>query len=265
MALPMPPPDASPLTRAQSVFAAHLRDPERNPAPSDVPDRRMAAYRELVHANVASLLATNFPVLRSLHSDEDWNARMRDFLARHSAKTPLFTRIALELIDYLAGERLRLPGEPPFLLELARYEWLETELAIAEDVADVDAVDPAADLVEDLPIVSPLVRWLRAQWPVHRIAADWQPSARPERESCLVVLRDADFQIRFLELTPLTLRLLERLAESPDCTGREGLEGLAGELGERDPARFVEAGRGALEALRERGVLLGARRRSRSD
>lgn len=261
MRSPMLPPEASSLARAQHAFAAHLRDPERHAAPADVPDRRMQAYRELVHGNVESLVATNFPVLRSIHSDADWHARIRDFLAHHVAKTPLFTRLGLEWLDYLSGERARFANEPPYLLELARHEWLETELAICEEEALTIPVDPTADLVEDVPVLSPLVRWLRAEWPVHRISASWQPRERPERETCLVLCRDAEFEIRFMELTPQTLRLIELLAESPDATGRTLLERLARELGVADRSRFVETGRAALEALQQRAVLLGARRR----
>lgn len=273
MDAPMPPPDEAAfasLARVQRAFAAHLRDPDAVPAPSDVAPRRMQVYRELVHANVESLLATSFPVLRSRLADESWHALVRDFLARHVAKTPLFTRLALEFIAFLEGDRLRPAAEPPFAVELARWEWLETELLRSDEEPDGRGVDRDGDLLEGVPVVSPLARWLRAAWPVHRLRADDAAPARPEapplerpaRETCLALCRGEDDAVRFMELTPLTLTLLERLAASPTRSGRDQLERLARELGRPDRERFVAQGLGVLEALRARGVLLGTRRAS---
>ncbi|MEZ4332200.1 MAG: putative DNA-binding domain-containing protein [Myxococcota bacterium] len=260
MGAPTSRPEDSPLAGVQRAFAAHLRDPASHPAPPDVDPRRMQVYRELVYANVESLLGTGFPVLRSLLADPVWHALVRDFLAHHRATTPLFPRLARELIAYLEGERRRPASEPPFLLELARYEWLETELLLSEAAPDDDDVDPHGDLLEGLPVVSPLARWLRAAWPVHRLRASEPPPTRPDRETCLALCRGGDERVRFMELTPITLTLLERLASDPTRSGRDQLERLAREVGRRKPAAFVEQGSRVLEALRDRGVLIGARR-----
>ena len=252
-------PEDSPLARVQRAFAAHLRDPAAHPAPRDVAPRRMQVYRELVYANVESLLAAGFPVLRSLLADAVWHALVRDFLARHRATTPLFPRLARELIAHLEGERLRHAAEPPFLVELARYEWLETELLLSEAEPDDDEVDPRGDLLAGVPVPSPLARWLRAAWPVHRLRASEPLPTRPGGETCLALCRGRDERVRFMELTPITLTLLERIAADPTRSGRDQLERLARELGRRDRAAFVVQGRSVLEALRDRGVLTGTR------
>lgn len=259
----MPPPEEAALARVarvQRAFAAHLRDPDGAPAPADVAPRCMRVYRELVYANVESLLATSFPVLSSLLADDAWPALVRDFLARHVAKTPLFPRLPLEFIAYLEGERARPDSEPLFLLELARYEWLETELLLSDDEPDWQRVDPDGDLLEGVPVASPLARWLRTDWPVHRLRTDAQPPARAQRAIGLALCRGADDAVRFMELAPITLALLERIAAAPARSGRDQLERLARELGRGDRDHFVARGGLALEALRERGVLLGTRR-----
>ncbi|HPG27360.1 MAG TPA: putative DNA-binding domain-containing protein [Myxococcota bacterium] len=253
-------PEDSSLARVQRAFAAHLRDPATCPPPADVAPRRMRVYRELVYANVESLLASNFPVLRSVLGDASWHAMVRDFLVRHAAKTPLFPRLALELLAYLDGERARLPEEPPYLRELARYEWLETELRLAEVEPDPTGVALDGDLLAGVPVLSPVVRWLRAEWPVHRVGAAFRPTTPPDQPSCLVVGRDPDLEVRFMEVTATTLRLLEGIAAAPEATGRAHLEQLARESGrDGDLPHFLEAGRRVLEELRARGVLLGAR------
>ena len=66
--------------RLQYRFTAHLRDPKSNPVPAGIEDRRMAIYRDLVFSNVEMFLSANFPVIRNLYSDADWNVMTRDFL-----------------------------------------------------------------------------------------------------------------------------------------------------------------------------------------
>ena len=58
--------------RHQYAFAAHIRDPEHNPAPTGIEDRRMAIYRSLFFNNVSQLLAKTFPVLHQILGAEAW-------------------------------------------------------------------------------------------------------------------------------------------------------------------------------------------------
>ena len=76
--------------KKQYAFAAHIRDPEHNPGPDDVEDRRMAIYRELFFNNLHSLLSQTFPVLKKLHDAEKWRALVRQFMISHQAQTPYF-------------------------------------------------------------------------------------------------------------------------------------------------------------------------------
>ncbi len=252
-------PEDSPLARAQRAFAAHLRDPEACPPPADVEDRRMQVYRELVYANVESLLASNFPVLRGVLRDGDWHAMIRDFLAHHDARTPLFTQLATELLAHLDEDPAPLSEDVPFLRDLAEWEWIETDLLLGED-SETDAdVDPHGDLLGGVPVLSPLVRWLRSDWPVHRIDADWRDRPPAQGVNCLVAQRGADDDVRFMEVTPVTLRLIELVSASPSERGRTHLSRLAEECGVTDANAFVEGGRHALEDLRRRGVIRGSR------
>ena len=119
---------AEPDFRAvQYQFAAHLRDPRSNPPPSDLERRRTDLYCALAFTNVRNFVSDNFPVLRRLYDDAAWEALVRDYFARHRNRTPLFSRLATEFIDYLVNER-DAPQDPPFLSELAHYEWMESAL-----------------------------------------------------------------------------------------------------------------------------------------
>ena len=257
---------AGPLLRLQRAFAAHIRDPGRNPAPDDVEDRRMAIYRRLFFNNISSLLEKNFPVLRSLYDDAAWSRLMREFYAEHRAQTPLFPEIAKEFLRYLQDLRGIRAGDPPFLLELAHYEWVELALTLDErEPADPNtdpSTDPHADTHGDLlqgrPVLSPLTWALSYRYPVHRIRKDFQPTEPPGQATHLLVWRDRKYRVRFMQLNEVTRLLLERLREQPNRSGRELLEEVAATIGHSDPDTVVAAGMRVLAELRERDVLLGA-------
>jgi hypothetical protein len=50
------------------------------------------------------------------------------------------------------------------------------------------------------------------------------------------------------------------LGESPELSGRDQLQALAGEAGSSDVAGFVEQGSALLEQMRGSGVVIGVRR-----
>ena len=107
----------------QAEFAAYIRDAANNPPPADVDPQRMAMYHELFFNNIDSFLSSNFPVLRKILNDQEWLALAQDFFAVHRCRTPHFSEIAEEFLDYLQNRENT--GDYPFLLELAHYEWVE--------------------------------------------------------------------------------------------------------------------------------------------
>jgi hypothetical protein len=110
----------------------------------------MAIYRELVFNNLESLLGGNFPVVREVLGDEHWALLVRGFFVHHRCTTPLFHELGQEFLTYLQ-RRGEAAGDPPFLLELAHYEWVELALDIAEDGMDLAEVDPNGDLLAVSP------------------------------------------------------------------------------------------------------------------
>lgn len=251
-------PETSSTRAMQSVFAAHLRDPAQAPPPPGIEPRRIAVYTELFFNNVESLLAANFPVIRTLYADDAWRALVRAFYREHRCHTPLFTEIAREFIRWLEERAETEAIDPAFLIELAHYEW--SELALALDEAEVTAVphDPAGDVVEGVPIVSPLARVLAYRFPVHRISADFRPTEPPAQPTLILLARDRSDEIRFLEIDPLTALLFERLGSNETRSGRACVDALLVELGREDDAARA-SGLAILRRLRDRSALLGTR------
>lgn len=248
----------SKLREQQLELTRHLRDPQHAPGPVGIEDRRLAIYRDLLFNNIENLLAGNFPVIRKLLGETRWKAMVRDFYRDHRAQTPLFPEIAREWLRYLES----LPAlDPPFLLELAHYEWVELALQISEARIGYVAYDPDGDLLEGAPLViSPLAWPLAYTWPVHRLGPDFQPTEPPPAPTFLLLRREADGNVQFSVLSPLAFRLLARLDEQPQLSGREQLLALAQEAGVAADAGFLEQGRSLLEQMRGNGTVLGTRR-----
>lgn len=256
---------AAVLAAQQDAFAAHIRDPERVPPPSGIEDRRLKIYRELFFNNVENLLAGNFPVLRRLHGDDDWATLIRAFYRDHDCQTPLFTELAREFLRYLdtraSADKSSDAGhdDPPWLRELAHYEWVELALQISEARNDETAHDPDGDLLAGRPLVSPLAWPLAYAWPVHRIGPDYRPDTPPATPTLIMLRREADGSVSFHALTPLSFRLLQRLDAEPDMNGREHMLSLSTEAGAPDFDAFLRDGTAMLARMRAEGTILGTR------
>ncbi len=253
-------PDSAGDFRAlQYEFTAHIRDPSRNPAPAGIEDRRLAIYRELLYNNVEGFMATSFPVLRSILPDSRWHAMIRAYFADHRARTPYFPKLAREFLHYLADKDAD-ADEPPFLRELAHYEWLEIETMMDKREIDDEPVDATIGCLDGMPVLNPIARVQSYAYPVHRIGPDFQPQEPPAQPTYLVVYRDRNDDVRFMELNPMTARLIELIANAALESGRAMLAQIAAELNHPDPAVVMAGGDQILQELHTRGVLIGARR-----
>ena len=83
---------------AQLAFAAHIRNPEVNPAPADIEPRRMKIYLELFYNNIENFLARGFPIARKCW---EMTAGMRwsEICAPHPSESPYFLEISPGVSD----------------------------------------------------------------------------------------------------------------------------------------------------------------------
>lgn len=252
--------DLPDFQRRQYAFAAHIRDPHHAPRPADVPAPRMAIYGELIYNNIDSFLTDMLPVLHGLLDAAHWQALVRDFLVTHRARSPYFLDIPREFLSYLDSERVEHPDDPPFLRELAHYEWVELALSVDDRNVDPRHIDPDGDLLDGHPVLSPLAWPLQYAFPVQRIRADNQPAEPPGTPTFLLVHRDAEDAVRFLELNAVSARLIGLLAEHADdagYSGRQALDDIARELQHPQPEQVVAHGLDLLRDWRTRGIILG--------
>ena len=247
------------FTRRQYEFAAHIRDPEHKPAPGEIEDRRMAIYRELFYNNVEGFLSSTFPVLRKLHEDKPWHAMAHDFFAHHQSQTPLFLEIPREFLGWLEHERTAQTDDLPFLYELAHYEWAELALSISEESLDQAGVDPEGDFLTGIPVLSPLAWHMSYRYPVHRIGPDFLPDEPGEAATNIVVYRNREDEVGFLEINLVTKRLLELVSENDSENGEQLLHRIAVEMSHPQPDVVVNGGTDILNNLLKKNILLGTK------
>lgn len=216
----------SSLRYSQLQMARYLRNPDNEPAP-DVEPRRLKIYQDLIYNNIEGFISGGFPVLRSLYTDDDWHALVRTFIDGHRCHTPYFLEISQEFLKFLMQDFSPRDCDPPFIAELAHYEWVE----LALDVSEQELAGPCTtDPLTGIPSLSELAWVLSYQYPVHKIGPNFRPEQADE-PTFLVVYRNRDDRVKFIELNAATARLLELVRENSHASGAQLLAELADELG----------------------------------
>jgi len=239
------------LHEQQNSMGRYLRDPDHCAPPAEMDPARAQVYRDLVFANLSLLISGTFAVLVNILGDKQWRALVRVFLRDYRAHTPKFGEIAEEFVEFLASapQALAEGHWPPFMVELAHYEWVE--MALQQSEAEPLPSGDAEQLLS-LPLhVSPLAWPLAYAWPVHLLGPDYQPDTAPAQPTLLLVRRAEDWQVKFSQLSPLAWRLLQRIEEFPELDGRAQLQGL----GASGSPTFFANGLALIQQLHGEGVV----------
>ncbi|MDD5388024.1 MAG: putative DNA-binding domain-containing protein [Gallionellaceae bacterium] len=248
----------------QAAFAARIRDPKLAPRPAGASAKRMRVYEELLFNNLEGFLLACYPVTRNIFGARVWKQTARRFFSEHRCHSPLFRDIPKAFLDWMEERGTALFPALPFLAEFMHYEWLELAVSVSPDDPDPAAVEPSGDLLQGRPALNPSAHLACYHYPVHRIGPRYQPGAPDPQAHCYLLFRDETDTVRFIQLNPLSARLLELLREQRP-SGREALARLAKLAGPTDPAqheRFIQAGGDLLRDLRGQGALLGTWRTS---
>ena len=220
------------------------------PCGNAIEARRVRVYRELFFNNFSQFFASGYPVCRALLDDAAWQRLIGDFLRCHGAHTPLFHLLGRELLDFLRSDAFEADAFPPWLADLADWEWREVEVSI------VDAPAPpawTATLTPDAALaLSPLARVCHYAWPVHALSPQ-SPQVKPE-PTWLLIWRDRDDAVHFARVAPLMGALLTALdGETPLA---DWLAQMAESCGMAADALFEMAAPFLVDLLR-RGALQG--------
>lgn len=232
----------------QHAFTAHIRDPKNNPKPARVDEERMAVYREGVYNNIFESASVCFPVCQETIGADDWDATVRRFVATHHASSPIFREIPHEFITFLETDA----ETPAYIKQLAHYEWVE--LAVGGMQTEVPALSDEADLLNETPVLAPAHMLLAYDYPVQKISAQFIPEQ--EEATHLLVFRNTEFEVNFVELNPMVYVLLESIKQG--VSGKQALTELAEQIQHPEPDVIIEFGHGVLKDLMMQGAVLGS-------
>lgn len=220
--------------------------------------KRLGLYRKLVRHNITSVIETMLERTQARIDRRvpgELERSIGAFLEEVGPKTPHLRDVPSEFLAF-AAPRWRLDERlPRWIADYAELELAEFTIGVAPRPLPPP---PLADVAPDRPLVfGEPKRIMRLSWAVHFVPADDLDAAPEERQVAILVYRDAEHRTRFLDLTPLAAKILERLFDG---------EALA--LAMVNACKAMEhplddtvlAGAAHLLAdLGERGVLLGAR------
>ena len=213
------------------------------------PRGRYRVYRELVSERMLDTLKNISPVARSLLSEKEWSALLWDFLKKEPPQSEILRDLAGEFSRYLKTRRHPLFKKYPYLGELLEYEYLEIEMRFApEDEARTPAgkwrINPAHALAS-------------YRWPVHFIGEDFRDAKKmPRGEYHLLLWRDPQsLEVKFMEVNALVAGLLRRLEKGPRAA-TPLLKAVAKEQAIAATADYLAEGRGLLQSLREKRILV---------
>jgi hypothetical protein len=207
----------------------------------------------LFYNNIENFISSAFPVLKSITSDERWHSMVRDFIVKHNCKSPLFHEISREFLSYLEDER-DLSNDPIFIKSLCHYEWVELALSISD--SEVEPVEFDAD-VDSLSLqlnTSPLAWPLSYPFPVHQISSELQPQEANETPIFLLVYRGKDDDIVFMELNPVSARLIDLL--NTGLSGLQAAEQIAQELQHPNAQVVIDGAKMLIDDWLQRGILI---------
>ena len=78
--------------------------------------------------------------------------------------------------------------------------------------------------------------------------------------TCLVVYRSREDEVGFMEINPVTKRLLELVETTGNLSGRALLQQIAGELSHPQPEVVISGGAEILANLGKKSVIAGIKR-----
>jgi hypothetical protein len=250
---------------AGEAIASDLRGwlEERGVAADDIAailaaPRRLGVYRSLVRNGLSVVVVRMLPRTRARMNaacDGRFDRDVATFVDEVGPRTHHLRDVPAELLAW-AEPRWRADARvPAYLPDLAVHELTQFAVAAA---APASAAPELAEVALDRPLAFlESMRLTSHAWAVHELPADEEAQEPPARRDVhLLAYRDADHEVRWLEVTPLAAAILGRL-EAGEALG-EAVERACAEAATAPAAVFADIAR-LLADLGERGVLLGAR------
>lgn len=218
---------------------------------------RFLIYRKLVQNRLRAATRESIPRTVARRGKDPFIADFAEFMAEHACSSPYLRDIPAEFVEWVAPRWRENSELPRYLGDLARHELLEGDVRNDPDGGESPTGKPIA--LDAALVFDGSARLLHYDFAVHKLSyATDDRTDPPEQSTHLLVYRDADVKVRYLELTTWAAAVMDRLLGADD-TVQTGLLAAAASLGEPlDDDKLAKAAT-LFADLADRGVLLGAR------
>jgi uncharacterized protein len=233
----------------QQQFTAHIRNPSAHKKPAGVNAVRMATYTNAVFNNIFESVSVCFPVCQAAIGKRVWKQLIREFVKSYPAQSPIFREIPQQFLQFLNAQI----NQPTYLAQLAHYEWVE--LAVSALKTETIKLSKKTDLLHEKPVLAPANMLLEYDFAVHKISKRKLPIA-PEK-TYFLVFRNADFDVKFIELNPVTFQLL-KLIDEKNMTGEQALTALAQAIQHPNAEAMIQFGAEILADLAKQQAIVGS-------
>lgn len=238
------------LAALQAYLAEAALGPDLPPA---LDGTRLGFYRRLVQGALDECMLSILPRTAARLGERFWR-EARAFYAARGPQTHYLRDVPTEFLRWCEGRWPALDDLPPYALDLARHEVAAIEVGAA---LDGSARPATGELSLDLPVVfneaTAIRRYTHA---VHLLPDDPDDRTIPEpRPADVLIYRDPQHELRYLDLSPAAAAILERLLAG--ATLQQAIvEGAASSGVALDDA-LLQGTAALLSDLAERGALIG--------
>ncbi|AXT39808.1 DUF2063 domain-containing protein [Alteromonas sp. BL110] len=202
--------------RTQKSFVEAIKDPQTYRNTDSDNARRMKIYQSLFFNNIDNFVSTAFPVLKAIvfkmYGAKGWESIVRQFFIEHECRSPYFSEISKEFVEYLSTEPSFDITLPDFAAELAHYEWLELDVSIRKNEDNVEFYQQENNVTA--VSVSPYASLALYQYEVHLIGEDYIPGKPSQEQQFYIVYRDRNYNVQFAHVNPVTAILVNTLEQS---------------------------------------------------
>lgn len=221
-----------------------------------VAPERLLVYRRLVHNRIRRVISEFLPRTHARLGRDRLARDVQAFLAADALTSPYWRDVPGQFVAWVATRWQEDPAISDYLVDLARHECLAFD--VRNDPAGGEK-DTGLPLALDRPLrFDGTTRLMRYAYAVHQLSADVEVLDEPEPfATSLLVYRDDEHTVRYLQLTPFAAEVVAALRDRrrPVSDGlREACAALDMPLNDE---RLAEAA-ALLADLADRKVLRGA-------
>ncbi len=238
----------------QNKFVEYCRNGKEISILGAVPER-LPHYRRLVFNGFKDALETTFPIAFQYIDSKIWDEMVYTFFSSHKCSDPQVWRMPNEFVDFCEAENYGEKFTLPFLNDLLRFEWMEVEVYMMEDI-EYPANISTTILLQSKIAVNPEHKIIKLEYPVH-MEKPFDAVDKKGNYFLLLFREKESGRVQFSNLSILFAFLIENISAEEKTLG-EILNDILYLFGINDLKMLQTKVFKFLDELKARGFVLGS-------